>query len=371
MEDPQKRAPELVERYGELWLDEMAAAELYRRLAGSRTTELADELRAIAVTEDEHAAYWATLLEESGADKPRYRTPFRVRALGAAAHLIGVKRILPFVARMEAEEVRRYRDDDDIPDELVDEEVAHGRLVAGLHGDSGVGAAIAAAEGRHRIGVGGPLRPLVFGANDGLVSNLSLVLGVAGGTSDESFILLAGMAGLVAGACSMAAGEWVSVRAQAELYERELEVERLEIRYFPEEEFEELETIYRARGLSEDEARALAERIMEDEDVALDVMAREELGITPGDLPSAWMAAVASFLAFSIGALIPVLPYVFSSGDPAFVMAATLSGVALFCVGSLISIFTGRNAVVSGLRMVAIGGGAATATFLIGTAIGG
>lgn len=348
----------------------MAAADLYRRLAGSKTTNLALELRKVAEAEDEHADYWARLLEESGTETPRYRTPFRVRALGAAARLIGVKRILPFVARMEAGEVRRYRDAGDVPDSLVDEEVAHGRLVAGLHGDGGVGTTIAAAEGRHRIGVGGPLRPLVFGANDGLVSNLSLVIGVAGGTSDESFVLLAGIAGLVAGACSMAAGEWVSVRSQTELYERELEVERTEIRYFPEEELEELETIYRARGLSEDEARALAERIMEDEDVALDVMAREELGIAPGGLPSAWVAAISSFLAFSVGALIPVLPYVFSSGDSAFVLAATLSGIALFCVGTLISIFTGRNAFWSGVRMVAIGGGAATVTFIIGTLIG-
>lgn len=363
-------AADTAERHRRLYVDEMAAADLYRRLAAHADPELSRQLATVADAEDQHAEHWAGLLKEAGTPTPTYRTPFRVRALGTTARLIGVERVLPLVARMEAGEVRRYRGHDDVPDALVDEEVAHGRLVAGMRDGAGVGAAIAAAEGRHRIGVGDPLRPLVFGANDGLVSNLSLVMGVAGGTSDESFVLLAGVAGLVAGACSMAAGEWISVRAQAELYERELEVERNEIHYFPEEEIEELETIYQSRGFDEEESRALAERIMEDEDVALDVHAREELGIAPGDLPSPWVAAVSSFFAFAIGAFLPVLPYMVLSDSAAIIVAALLSGVALFGVGAMISIFTGRNAFWSGLRMVLIGGGAATITYVIGTLIG-
>ncbi|MEZ5171058.1 MAG: VIT1/CCC1 transporter family protein [Acidimicrobiia bacterium] len=366
----QETDAETTERHRRLYLDEMAAADLYRRLAAHADPELSRQLGAVADAEDQHAEHWVGLLREAGTPTPAYHPPFRVRALGTTARLIGVERVLPLVARMEAGEVRRYRGHDDVPDALVDEEVEHGRLVAGLGGGAGVGAAIAAAEGRHRIGVGDSLRPLVFGANDGLVSNLSLVMGVAGGTSDESLVLLAGVAGLVAGACSMAAGEWISVRAQAELYERELEVERYEIRDFPEEETEELETIYRSRGFDKAEARALAERLMEDEEVALDVHAREELGITPGELPSSWVAAVSSFLAFAVGAFVPVLPYVIMSDPGAFITAAVLSGVALFCVGALISIFTGRNAFWSGLRMVLIGGGAAVVTYGIGTLIG-
>src|SRR5215475_14712846 len=167
-----------------------------------------------------------------------------------------------------------------------------------MRGGNTTGGRIAAAEGRHRAGVGGALRAVVFGVNDGLVSNFSLVMGVAGGTSNNSVVLLAGIAGLVAGAFSMASGEWISIRSQRELYENELRIEQAELSAFPEEERDELELIYRAKGVSAPAARDLVDAIMDQGDVALDTLAREELGLDPARLGSPWVAAFSSFFAF-------------------------------------------------------------------------
>ena len=210
----------------------------------------------------------------------------------------------------------------------------------------------------------------MFGANDGLVSNFALIMGVAGGTGDSAVILLAGIAGLVAGAGSMAAGEWVSVRSQRELYERELEVERWELAAFPDDERDELELIYRAKGLDAAAARNLADAIMADPDVALNTLAREELGLNPGDLGSPWTAAISSFLAFAAGALVPLLPFVFATGTAGLAVSAAVSALAPATVGATLSVFTGRAAWRSALRMVLIGGGAAVATYLIGSVVG-
>src|SRR5690606_20308843 len=184
----------------------------------------------------------------------------------------------------------RYRATAAAPPEMAAEEREHGRTLAMATG-LGVGTALSLAEGRHRTSIGGSLRAAVFGVNDGLVSNLALIMGVAGGTTTPSTVVLAGVAGLVAGAGSMAAGEWISVRSQRELFEREIAVERAELEQFPEEEQRELELIYRAKGFSEEQARDLAEQIMADPEVALDTMVREELGLDPDDLGSPWLAA--------------------------------------------------------------------------------
>lgn len=252
---------------------------------------------------------------------------------------------------------------------MAQEEAAHGRSLALTTGGS-VGEALALADARHRTSAGGSLRAAVFGANDGLVSNFALIMGVAGGTGSPSVILLAGVAGLVAGAGSMAAGEWVSVQSQRELYERELEVERWELATFPDDEREELELIYRAKGLGAEAAAELAGAIMADPEVALDTLAREELGLNPGDLGSPWTAAVSSFLAFGAGAVIPLLPFLFATGPTAITASAIVAALALAAVGGVISLFTGRPAWRSALRMVLIGGAAATATFLIGSLVG-
>ncbi len=253
---------------------------------------------------------------------------------------------------------------------MAAQERAHGQALADLTGEGSAGSRIAMTEGRHRVGAGGALRPAVFGINDGLVSNFALVMGVAGGTPDPTLILLAGIAGLVAGAFSMAAGEWVSVRSQRELYEREIAMEAEELEQFPEEERRELELIYRAKGIPDDEAAALVDRIMADENTALDALVREELGLDPGELGSAWVAAGSSFVAFALGAVVPVIPYLIGTGSAAFVAAAAASASTLFAVGAVLSMFTGKSAARSGLRMVLVGALAAAITYGIGTLVG-
>ncbi len=224
---------------------------------------------------------------------------------------------------------------------------------------------------RHRgVGAGGNLRAAVFGINDGLVSNLSLILGVAGASSNTGFILLSGIAGLLAGAFSMAAGEYVSVRSQREMYEHQIGLERAELGEYPAEEAEELALIYAARGMDREDAHALARRTIADPRLALDTLAREELGLNPEDLGSPWGAALSSFLSFGVGALVPLAPFLFARGDGALVAAIAVTGAALFGVGSMISLFTGRSALRDGLRMLAIGGGAGAVTYLVGRLLG-
>jgi VIT1/CCC1 family predicted Fe2+/Mn2+ transporter len=202
------------------------------------------------------------------------------------------------------------------------------------------------------------------------VSNFSLVMGVAGGTSDNSIVLLAGIAGLVAGAFSMASGEWISIQSQRELYENELRIEREELRAFPEEERDELEMIYRAKGISPEDAHNLVDTLMDRDDVALDTLAREELGLNPDELGSPLGAAASSFCSFAIGALLPLLPFLVAPGPAALPAAIGLTGVALFAVGATLSLFTGRNAAFSGARMLALGAIAGSFTFAIGRLFG-
>jgi vacuolar iron transporter family protein len=224
---------------------------------------------------------------------------------------------------------------------------------------------------RHRgMGTSGNLRAAVFGINDGLMSNVSLILGVAGASSNSSVILLSGVAGLLAGAFSMAAGEFVSVRSQREMYEYQIGLERLELDQYPEEEAEELALIYAAKGMPKEEALELARRIIADPVKALDTLAREELGLNPEDLGSPWGAAWSSFASFAIGAAIPLLPFLWSTGTAALAGSIALTAVSLFAVGAVISLFTGRNAVRDGLRMLAIGAAAGGVTFAVGKLMG-
>jgi len=214
------------------------------------------------------------------------------------------------------------------------------------------------------------LRAAIFGANDGLVSNLSLVMGVAGASSDNHIIVLAGIAGLLAGAFSMAAGEYISMQSQREVFERQIAVEREEMRVMPDVEQKELEQIYRAKGLPPADAAKVAAHLMEDPKIALDTKIREELGLDPDELGSPWGAAGSSFVAFALGALIPLLPFLLTTGTVAFVAALGLSFIALFLVGAGVSVFTGRNILFSGTRQVAIGAAAAAVTYGVGTLIG-
>lgn len=224
---------------------------------------------------------------------------------------------------------------------------------------------------RHRNMLGNALRASVFGVNDGLVSNASLVLGVAGAGAASAYVLMTGVAGLLAGALSMAAGEYVSVRTQREMYEYQIALEREEVAEYPGEEAEELALIYQARGVDLERAREVSRALLSRPEQALDVLAREELGLNPDDLGSPVQAASASFLAFAAGALIPLVPFVLRlQGDTALTTTAALTGTALFLVGMTLSLFTGRHALRGALRMVLIGGGAGVVSFLVGRALG-
>lgn len=225
---------------------------------------------------------------------------------------------------------------------------------------------------RHKGMGGGNLRAAVFGVNDGLVSNASLLMGVAGAGATGASAITAGVAGLLAGALSMAAGEYVSVRSQREMFEYQIGLEREELEEYPEEEAEELALIYAARGMDLAKAREITHELVKNHDHALDALAREELGLNPDDLGSPWGAAIFSFLSFSLGAALPLLPFLLVPTVPqAAMQAAALSGLALFGVGMTLSLFTGRNAFVGGLRMLAIGAGAGAITFGIGHLLGG
>lgn len=228
----------------------------------------------------------------------------------------------------------------------------------------------ASSEG-HRIDAqSGTFRAAVFGVNDGLVSNLSLVMGVAGASTDTRYVLLAGVAGLLAGAFSMAAGEYVSMRAQRELFENQIEIERRELAEDPQGEQKELELIYRSKGLPNVAAAKLASQMMSDPEVALDTHAKEELGLNMNALGSPWGAAASSFVSFVIGASVPVLPFVLFARGTAFMTSLVLSAFALLAVGAMISSYTGRSVWISALRMLLIGFGAAAVTYLVGSAIG-
>jgi len=358
-----------ITRIREMYADEVAGGALYRGLAAYADDDQRDAFLHLAEAEERHAEHWAKLLREAGVDPKRPRVPFRVRALHALARVFGTEAVLPIMLRTEAAEFDRYRGEDEATNQMVQQEAAAGRTIAAMQGIP-AGGRIARSEGRHRAGVGGALRATVFGVNDGLVSNFSLVMGVAGGTSDQSIILLAGIAGLVAGAFSMASGEWISVRSQRELYENELRIEKEELAAFPEEEREELELIYRAKGVSAPAARELVDTIMEQGDVALDTLAREELGLDPNKLGSPWVASISSFIAFAFGALLPLVPFFFDSSSTAVIVSAVLSVLALFAVGAATSIFTGRHAGRAGLRMAVIGAVVASVTYLVGSAVG-
>ncbi len=217
---------------------------------------------------------------------------------------------------------------------------------------------------------GGRLRAAIFGINDGLVSNASLVVGVAAAEPAKQFIVLAGVAGLVAGAVSMAAGEYISMKVQREVFEAQIALERRELEQSPEHEREEVSVIFRAKGLPFEDAERVADHVMADPEVALDLMAREELGLNPDDLGSPWGAAISSFLSFAAGALVPLLPYLFTEGMTALVLALALTGLSLFAVGSASARLTQHPLLFGGARMLLVGVLATGVTFVVGKIVG-
>jgi VIT1/CCC1 family predicted Fe2+/Mn2+ transporter len=362
-----------IKRYRDNYQGEIDGVELYRLLAAAeRDPERAKIFLDLAETEKRHVQIWADRLREAGADPGQPRPTFRVRLLGLLARRLGTRAVLPMVSAMESTGFDNYMAQAEAGPDMARDERAHARTLSTLSGPAGTetAATITRDERWHRVDAGGTLRAAIFGVNDGLVSNLSLVIGVAGADPDGRFIILAGVAGLLAGAFSMGAGEFVSVMSQRELFERQIALEEEELQADPEAERRELALIYRAKGLSPDEADALSARIIADRGVALETLAREELGLNPDELGSPYRVSVSSFLSFATGAIVPVVPFLFGSGWLNFGLSVGLSGAALFAVGAGVSLFTGRGALFSGGRQLLIGGVAAAVTFTIGKLIG-
>jgi len=370
-----------IERYRRNLQGEMDSAALYRALADAEANpQLKQVYGRLGQVEEAHAEFWRKRLDKLGASHRGRRPAWRTRLLAWAARRFGPETVLPLVNSLEQADFNKYdAQPEAVTAGLPGDERSHSRLIAAMarppHGGLS-GGALAQLEGRHRSAGGNALRAAVLGANDGLVSNLSLVMGVAGADFSARTILVTGLAGLLAGACSMAMGEWLSVMSSREFYEQQIATEAGELAEFPEEEKQELVLIYQAKGLSEAQAKLLAERIIRNKATALDTLAREELGINPEELGgSAWTAAGTSFLLFSGGAVLPVLPFFALSGSAAVAASLAVGAAAMFAIGAGTSLFTGRGALFSGLRQLAIGVAAAGVTFglgkLIGVSIGG
>jgi VIT1/CCC1 family predicted Fe2+/Mn2+ transporter len=338
----------------ESWREEQRSALLYRVCAEAEAgTTRAELFRRLAGEAEAQAAIWRAQLTARGHEPPGPYVPDgRTKLVAALVRWLGPRRLKSMLAAMKVRGMTIYS--------RSLRHAGHPAPVAGT-----------GTEHRHRgLSGGGNLRAAVFGINDGLVSNASLILGVAGASADAHAVLLTGVAGMCAGAFAMATGEYVSVRSQRELYEYQIGLEREELAEYPEAEAQELALIYAAKGLPAEEASRLATRMIADPAHALDTLAREELGLNPDELGSPWGAAISSFLSFAAGALLPLAPFMLAPGPRALPAAIGVTAIALFTVGAMLSLFTGRGALRSGARMLALGGLAGAVTFAVGRLAG-
>lgn len=336
----------------ENWYEEKRSAYLYSIIAKDEPIKARKKLFLdLEELASKQAVIWENELKNSGYSAPKeFRPNLRTKLVAKLIHIFGARRLRFILSAMKVRGMSIY-----------------------LNADPNYPFTIPAAHHEHRhrgLSSAQNLRAAVFGINDGLISNMSLLLGIAGATTDQKFIILTGIAGLLAGAFSMAAGEYVSVRSQREFYEYQIELERSELDQYPNEEAAELSVIYQARGLPREEAQKLAKIIISNPDKALDTLAKEELGLDPADLSSPWGAAISSFIAFSVGALIPVIPFLFGIHSWNLFVSMGLTAITLFSIGAILSLFTDRSGFLSGLRMLLIGAGAGGLTYLIGKIIG-
>jgi VIT1/CCC1 family predicted Fe2+/Mn2+ transporter len=337
------------------WSEEQRSAYLYRACAQAESGTVRAELfQRLAGEAEAQGAIWRAQLTARGhPPPPPYRPDLRAQLVARLVMLLGPRRMKAVLAAMKVRGMAVYG------------------TSLGTEYDHGAPTARGVLEHRHRnLGGGGNLRAAVFGVNDGLVSNTSLILGVAGASGDSHLVLVSGVAGLAAGAFAMAAGEYISVRSQRELFEHQISLERDELKQYPEAEAQELALIYAAKGLPQREATKLAKQIVADPEHALDTLAREELGLNPGELGSPLGAAASSFLSFAAGAAVPLVPFMFASGNRALLTGVAVTSVALFAIGTTLSLFTGRSAFVSGARMLALGALAGGVTYGIGRLFG-
>jgi len=337
----------------ENWEEEKRSAYLYKIVSAAEKDPKYKELfLGLSVLADQQADIWAVQLTNNNIAIPTLYSPdWRTKIIIKLIHLLGPRRLRLVLAATKVRGMSIYRNEQQV-----------GHLLPKVFGE---------VEGQHRaIKSAGNLRAAIFGINDGLLSNASLILGVAGAHVNSSFLLLSGVAGLLAGACSMGSGEYVSVRSQREMLEYQLELEKHELDTYPEEEAAELALIYEARGLPKEDAVKFANLLIQNPEKALDTLAREELGINPDELGSPWGAAISSFVSFAVGACIPLLPFILNDSKYNLFISIGLTAVSLFAIGATISLFTQRNAWISGLRVLLIGVAAGGLTYFIGSLFG-
>ena len=355
---------------------EVDAAFLYQKLSEKYREEPARTIFSkMSAIEQKHTQHF---LKRVQVELPEYSAPkpsFRARLQIKIADLVGYDFVINHLAAVEWKTAKSVIASKQAKGEpITGYENVHLNILKSISVDNtsnNEGETLNRLEGKHRSIQGNSLRAAVLGANDGLVSNMSLVMGVAGAAQGSSSVLIAGVAGLLAGSISMALGEWLSVQSSREYYQRQIDIEAEELENSPEEEMNELTLLYQAKGMSEADARKLAEKVFSNKDTALDVLIKEELGIDKEGLGgSAYHAAFTSFLLFSIGAVIPLFPFFFRSDNVAIVLSLLFSTVGLFLIGSLITFFTGKGILYSGFRQIFFGLAAAAVTFYIGKAIG-
>ena len=362
-----------IRRYKRNLREEIDGLALYQMLARSTKDPALQKLfRKLAADESRHVDLWIEKLRDFDEVIPDYGPSLRTRILGFIAARWGVNSVAQMISKFENDAFDMYDDQPEaISEGLREDERAHARLFQQLASDEGPGVSrIASLEGRHRNLSGNAIRAAVLGANDGLVSNLSLIMGIAGASSNSEVVAFAGIAGLLAGSISMALGEWISVRSSREAHERQISIEADELKEFPEEEREELTLIYQSKGFSREEAEAAAGRIFKDPELALETLTREELHLSPIDSNSPFVAAVSSFALFAFGAILPVIPWLIADGLVALLSSIGLGAVGLFTLGASVTLWTGLNVVYSGLRVLFFGLVAAGVTYSIGFALG-
>jgi vacuolar iron transporter family protein len=364
-----------IKRYRTNLRDELDGAALYTHIASAERDPLRKDLfLQLAQAEAKHAELWRKKLAAAGVQEEPYVPSFRTRLLGRLARRFGPAFVMPTIAAAEYSDRDKYANQADAHS-ISAEERAHAAVVQEIARSSSrntiTGADIARAEPWHRGASGNNLRAAVLGANDGLVSNFCLIMGVAGAGTTNRTILLTGLAGLVAGACSMALGEWLSVTNARELASTQIAKEAQEIEQTPEAEQHELALIYQAKGLQKADAQRIAAELISDKKAALDTLAREELGIDPAELGgNPLTAAATSFALFSAGAIFPVIPFVWLHGWPAILTSLAAGAAALCGVGLLTSLFNGRSPWFSAGRQVVFGCAAAAVTYGLGSLFG-
>lgn len=332
----------------DLWKNELDAFHLYGELIHiEKNKKQSDLFKELSQESIEQATYWKIKANHESV-KWIYKKDLRLKIVILMLKFFGPARMLQTLSAMKVRGLSTYRvgfvhsNEDNLKKENL-----HAAVNSGTN-----------------------FRAMVFGINDGLVSNASLVFGVVGSGANSQFIFLTGLAGLLAGAFSMAVGEYISVKSQTELYENQISLEADELNEFPEEEAKELSLIYQAKGLDLKIANELAQKLIADKDKALDTLTREELGLNPEELGNPLGAGVSSFISFTIGAIIPIIPFLIFEKDLAFKISAPLSALGLFVAGMTTGLFTGKSALYCGARITLFGTIAAVATYLVGNLIG-